>query len=31
MQSNSSNKKLTIKLLLATALMFGFGFALVSL
>ena len=31
MQSTSSNKKLTIKLLLATALMFGFGFALVPL
>ncbi|MGR5485994.1 cytochrome c oxidase assembly protein [Vibrio alfacsensis] len=31
MQSKSSNKRLTIKLLLATALMFGFGFALVPL
>ncbi|NOI73009.1 cytochrome c oxidase assembly protein [Vibrio owensii] len=31
MQGNSSNKKLTIKLLLATAMMFGFGFALVPL
>ncbi len=31
MLSNSSNKRLTIKLLLATALMFGFGFALVPL
>ncbi|CAE6929853.1 COG3175 Cytochrome oxidase assembly factor [Vibrio sp. B1REV9] len=31
MPSNPSNKKLTIKLLLATALMFGFGFALVPL
>ncbi|MDV6252910.1 cytochrome c oxidase assembly protein [Vibrio sp. EA2] len=30
-QSNPSNRKLTIKLLLATVLMFGFGFALVPL
>lgn len=30
-QSNPSNKKLTIKLLIATVLMFGFGFALVPL
>lgn len=30
-KSNPSNRKLTIKLLLATVLMFGFGFALVPL
>lgn len=31
MKPNPSNKKLTVKLLLATMLMFGFGYALVPL
>ncbi|MDF5159496.1 cytochrome c oxidase assembly protein, partial [Vibrio parahaemolyticus] len=31
MKPNPSNKKLTVKLLLATLLMFGFGYALVPL